>query len=54
VLDQYYIPPRYPDALASPAVPFESYTQEQDMTALTAAQGIVALVAQKVQPASAR
>jgi HEPN domain-containing protein len=54
VLDQYYIPPRYPDALAPPAVPFESYTQEQDMTALTAAQGIVALVAQKVQPASAR
>jgi HEPN domain-containing protein len=29
LLDQYYIPTRYPDALAPPAVPFESYTQEQ-------------------------
>ena len=26
ILDQYYIPMRYPDALAPPAVPFESYT----------------------------
>jgi HEPN domain-containing protein len=28
ILDQYYIPTRYPDALAPPAVPFESYTEE--------------------------
>jgi HEPN domain-containing protein len=29
ILDQYYIPTRYSDALAPPAVPFESYTEEQ-------------------------
>jgi hypothetical protein len=27
LLDQYYIPTRYPDALAPAAVPFASYTQ---------------------------
>jgi HEPN domain-containing protein len=26
VLDRYYIPTRYPDALTPPAVPFETYT----------------------------
>ncbi len=54
VLDQYFIPTRYPDALAPPAVPFESYTQEQGEKAVAAAQAIVALVAQKAPPASAR
>ncbi len=54
VLDQYFIPTRYPDALAPPAVPFESYTQEQGEKAVEAAQAIVALVAQKVPPASPR
>jgi HEPN domain-containing protein len=48
VLDQYYIPTRYPDALAPPAVPFESYTQEQGERAVTAAQAMVTLVAQKL------
>jgi HEPN domain-containing protein len=52
VLDQYYIPTRYPDALAPPAVPFESYTQEQGTTAVAASQAIVALVAQNVRPAT--
>jgi HEPN domain-containing protein len=47
VLDQYDIPTRYPDALASPAVPFESYTQEQGERAVAAAQAMVALVALK-------
>ena len=47
ILDQYYIPTRYPDALAPPAVPFESYTQEQGEKAVTAAENIVALVSQK-------
>jgi HEPN domain-containing protein len=51
VLDQYYIPTRYPDVLAPPAVPFESYTQEQGTTAVAAAQAIVALVAQDLRPA---
>jgi len=52
VLDQYYIPTRYPDVLAPPAVPFESYTQEQGTTAVAAAQAIVALVAQNLRPAT--
>jgi HEPN domain-containing protein len=52
VLDQYYIPTRYPDALAPPALPFESYTQEQGSTAVAAAQAIVALVAENVPPAT--
>jgi len=52
VLDQYYIPTRYPDALAPPAVPFESYTKEQGERAVTAAQAIVTLVAQKIPPAT--
>ena len=52
VLDQYYIPTRYPDALAPPAVPFESYTQEQGHTAVAATQAIVALVAQNLRPAT--
>jgi HEPN domain-containing protein len=52
VLDQYYIPTRYPDALAPPALPFESYTQEQGMTAVAATQAIIALVAEKLRPAT--
>ena len=51
ILDQYYIPTRYPDALAPPAVPFESYTQEQGGKAAAAANAILSLVAQKLKPA---
>ena len=50
VLDQYYIPTRYPDALAPPAVPFESYTKEQGAKAVAAARAIVSLVRQKLRP----
>ena len=52
ILDQYYIPTRYPNALAPPAVPFESYTQEQGARAVAAVQALVALVAQKLSPAT--
>jgi len=48
ILDQYYIPTRYPDALASPAVPFESYTQEQGQRAVAAVGALVALVHEKL------
>ena len=48
VLDQYYIPTRYPDALAEPAVPFESYTREQAAEALAITREIVELVKRKV------
>ena len=50
ILDQYYIPTRYPDALAPPAVPFESYTQEQGNKALEAAEAILGLVSRKLRP----
>jgi HEPN domain-containing protein len=50
VLDQYDIPTRGPDALAPPAVPFESYTEEQGRAAVAAAQAIVALVAHHAPP----
>lgn len=48
VLDQYDIPTRYPDALAPPAVPFESFTQEQGERAIDTAHALVSLVAQKL------
>jgi HEPN domain-containing protein len=52
VLDQYNIPTRSPDVLAPPAVPFESYTQDQGTTAVAAAQAIIILVAQNLRPAT--
>ncbi len=50
ILDQYYVPTRCPDALAPPAVPFESYTQEQGEKAVAAAEAIAALVSQRLFP----
>lgn len=41
VPDQFYIPTRYPDALAGSAVPFESYTVEQAEGAIELASEIV-------------
>ncbi len=49
ILDQYYIPTRYPDVLAPPAVPFESYTKEQGAKAVQAARAIVSLVREKLR-----
>lgn len=43
ILDRYYVPTRYPDALAPPAVPFETYTQADAESALELAGQIVAL-----------
>ena len=48
VLDQYYIPTRYPDALADPAVPFESYTVNQATEAIRLASEIVEAVRMKL------
>ena len=47
VLDQYYIPTRYPDALAFPGVPYETYTERQASEAVGLASSIVELVANK-------
>ena len=44
VLDRYYIPTRYPDALAPPALPFESFTAGDAQLAHQYAVDIVQLV----------
>ena len=48
VLDQYYIPTRYPDALPPPASPFESYTQDQAVEAI----GLAGKILEKVKSAA--
>lgn len=50
ILDQYYIATRYPDAIAPPAVPFESYTQDQGERAVAAAEAMVSDVARRLLP----
>ncbi len=48
VLDQYYIPTRYPDAIADPAIPFETYTQTQAEEAIRLAEQILTTVQQQL------
>ncbi|OGX40690.1 MAG: hypothetical protein A3C53_00245 [Omnitrophica WOR_2 bacterium RIFCSPHIGHO2_02_FULL_68_15] len=48
LMDQFYIPTRYPDALADPAVPFESYSTEQAVGAIRLATEILDLVRRKL------
>ncbi len=48
-LDRYYIPTRYPDALAFPAVPSESYNIEDAEQATKDASVILALVKNKIE-----
>lgn len=43
LLDQFYIPTRYPNGLPAPAVPSEVYTSSQAEAALQAAERIVAM-----------
>ncbi len=42
-LDRHYLASRYPDALPEPAIPFESYTQEDAEEALTLARDFLDL-----------
>ena len=44
VLDRYYIPTRYPDALAPPAVPFQTFIRQDAEQATRYAADIVQLV----------
>lgn len=44
LLDQFYIPTRYPNGLPSPAVPSETYTGSQAQSAQEAAERILSLV----------
>lgn len=48
-MDQYDVPTRYPDALADPAVPFESYTADQAQEAVRLASEILEMVRIKVR-----
>lgn len=48
ILDKYYIPTRYPDALAGPSAPFEVYTQREAEEALRYARKILNLVKKKI------
>ena len=50
-MDQYYIPTRYPDALADPAVPFESYSATQATEAVCLASEILETVRAKLNAA---
>ncbi len=44
VLDRYYVPTRYPDALTPPAVPFETYTLDDAREAVEKSQEIVSSI----------
>ena len=44
LLDQFYIPTRYPNGLPAPAVPSETYTTEQAQAAQQAADHVLAAV----------
>lgn len=48
ILDRYYIPTRYPDALASPAVPYKTYTRKDALEAIGLAEKIAELVKKKL------
>ena len=48
ILDRFYIPTRYPDALASPAVPYKTYNENDALEAIGYAEKIIALVKQKL------
>lgn len=40
VLDRYYLATRYPDALAPPAVPYESFSKDEAVAAVALAERI--------------
>jgi len=52
ILDRYYIPTHYPDALASPAVPYKTYIEKDAKEALNFAKEIVEKVKQKIKEKS--
>lgn len=48
ILDRYYIPTRYPNALARPAVPYKTYTEKDAKEAIQFAREIVKMVKEKI------
>jgi HEPN domain-containing protein len=49
ILDRYYIPTRYPNALAPPAIPAEIYTEKDAKEALEFAKEILKKVKEKIE-----
>lgn len=47
-LDRFYLTTRYPDALPDPAIPFQSFSQEEANQAMNNTSEIVALVRDKI------
>ena len=41
LLDQFYIPTRYPNGLPTPSIPSESYSESQSITAMEAAERVI-------------
>lgn len=48
ILDRYYIPTRYPDALAPPAIPFKSFVRKDALDAIELAEKILDLARRKL------
>lgn len=48
VLDKYYIPARYPDALAPPGVPYKVFIETEGRQALSYAEDIVSMVKARI------
>ena len=48
VLDRYYLATRYPDVLPAPAIPFESFTEQEAIDAQQFASEIVRTVRAKI------
>ena len=47
-LDRYYLATRYPDVLPEPAIPFESFTEQDARQALAFAEEIVSLARARI------
>lgn len=41
ILDKYYLTTRYPDAIAPPALPYESYTEKEALEAIDLAKELL-------------
>jgi len=49
IIDRYYIPTRYPDALAKPAVPYKTYMEKDAQEAICLVEKIIKLVKNAIQ-----
>lgn len=48
ILDKYYLTTRYPDAIAPPAIPYQSFTEKEAKEAIAMTDEIINLVKRKV------